>query len=394
MPPAEKTRSARPKAADARAKRDRDRASKLTDERGRLTTDLVSQYLTAIGEYDLLTAEQEVELAQRIETGEDASEKLENSEFNLYRMEQQLTRRWPGLNTRMALLDVCDEAGVDDAMRAFQPQVVLHAAAYKHVPMLESQSRQAVRNNVLGTLSVANAAARHGVERFVLISTDKAVNPTNVMGATKRLAEVYCQNMNGHSDTRFITVRFGNVLDSAGSVVPLFREQIAGGGPITVTHPEVRRYFMTIPEACELILQSAAVGEGGEVFVLDMGEPVSIAYLARQMILLAGKIPEQDIAIEYVGLRPGEKLFEELFHPGEALRQSQHEKLLLARYRAVDWGRFGNDLRILREACEACHEDGVLTILKQLVPEFATSAPARTGASVGADVVPIDRARS
>lgn len=319
---------------------------------------------------------------------------VDNSEFNLYRIEQQLTRRWPELDVRVALLDVCDQAAMEHAMRAFRPNVVLHAAAYKHVPMLEFQARQAARNNVLGTQCVANAALAHGVERFVLISTDKAVNPTNVMGATKRLAEIYCQNMNGHADTRFITVRFGNVLDSAGSVVPLFREQIAEGGPLTVTHPEVRRYFMTIPEACELILQSAAVGEGGEVFVLDMGEPVSIAYLARQMILLAGKQPEKDIAIEYVGLRPGEKLFEELFHPSEALRQSQHEKLLLARYRPVDWNRFRSDLHNLRQACEECDEDAVLAILKELVPEFATQGPRLPRETEAAEVVPIDRARS
>jgi FlaA1/EpsC-like NDP-sugar epimerase len=317
----------------------------------------------------------------------------DNSEFNLYRIEQRLSRRCPELSLRAVLLDVCDAAAVDHAMQSFAPTVVLHAAAFKHVPLLETQARQAVRNNVMGTRTVADAAHRHGVGRFVLISTDKAVNPTNVMGASKRLAEVYCQNLNARSATRFITVRFGNVLDSAGSVVPLFREQIAMGGPVTVTHPEMRRYFMTIPEACELILQSAAVGEGGEVFVLDMGEPVSIAYLARQMIRLAGKQPDEDIAIEYVGLRPGEKLFEELFHPNEALRRSQHAKLLLARHRAVDWERFQQDLDDLAAACADFDQERVMQALYALVPEFAHTGGGPQAADAG-EVVPIERARS
>lgn len=314
---------------------------------------------------------------------------VDHSEYNLYRIERELRARWPRLSLSVALMDVCDERAIAALMASWRPSLVLHAAAYKHVPLLEGQTRQAVRNNVLGTRTVARAASACGVHRFVLISTDKAVNPTNVMGASKRLAEVYCQNRNGRDATRFITVRFGNVLDSAGSVVPLFREQIAAGGPVTVTHPEVKRYFMTIPESCELILQSAAVGEGGEVFVLDMGEPIGIAYLARQMILLSGKTPEREIPIEYIGLRPGEKLFEELFHPSEALRQSSHEKLLLARHRVVEWDRFEAQLDELEAASERCDEPRVRALLEQLVPEF------ETGAIAGAPtvVVPIDSAR-
>ena len=299
---------------------------------------------------------------------------VDNSEFNLYRIERELRQRWPTLRVSIALVDVCDQPAIERLFAETRPSLVLHAAAYKHVPLLELQARQAVRNNVLGTRTLARAASTYAVERFVLISTDKAVNPTNVMGASKRLAEVYCQNRDVNRATRFITVRFGNVLDSAGSVVPLFREQIAAGGPVTVTHPEVKRYFMTIPEACELILQSAAVGTGGEVFVLDMGEPVSIAYLARQMILLAGKSPDRDIAIEYVGLRPGEKLFEELFHPSEALRQSGHAKLLLARHRVVDWEQFQAELDDLADACTRCDEPLVRRLLHRLVPEFDAEA--------------------
>jgi FlaA1/EpsC-like NDP-sugar epimerase len=315
------------------------------------------------------------------------------SEFNVYSVERELRGRWPGLELHALLGDVCDSRALEQAFSRFRPALVLHAAAYKHVPLLEGQVRQAVRNNVLGTRNAAAAAVRHGCEAFVLISTDKAVNPTNVMGASKRLAEVYCQNMDARADaTRFITVRFGNVLDSAGSVVPLFREQIAAGGPVTVTHPEVKRYFMTIPEACQLILQAAAVGKGGEVFVLDMGEPVLIAYLARQMIVLAGKTPGVDVSIVYTGLRPGEKLFEELFHPGEALHQSSHEKLLLARVREVEWDRFVVDLGRLEHACEDDGEEVVRAQLAALVPEFR-APPADAQATRAEKVVPIERAR-
>ena len=312
----------------------------------------------------------------------------DSSEFNVYQLERELSRLWPDLELHVALGDVCDEVALQQVFGRYRPSLVLHAAAYKHVPMLEHQARQAVRNNVLGTRLTAGAAIRNGCETFLLISTDKAVNPTNVMGASKRLAEIFCQNANARAGgTRFITVRFGNVLDSAGSVVPLFREQIARGGPVTVTHPEVKRYFMTIPEACQLILQAAAVGEGGEVFVLDMGEPVAISYLARQMILLAGKTPDEDVEITYTGLRPGEKLFEELFHASEALRQSGHEKLLLARFREVDWVWLQRQLDQVEQACAAGDEERVRTLLALLVPDFTADAEQTS------KVVPMMRAR-
>ena len=219
-----------------------------------------------------------------------------------------------------------------------RPQVVFHAAAYKHVPLLQEQLREAFRNNVLGTHTVAEAADRHGVECFVLISTDKAVNPSSIMGACKRAAEIYCQNFAAQSATRFITVRFGNVLDSAGSVVPLFREQIRAGGPVTVTHPEITRYFMTIPEACQLILQAAVLGKGGEIFALDMGEPVKIAYLAEQMIRLAGKQPGRDIEIAYTGLRSGRKTVRGTVSSARELPgDRRHAKIFLAQPRSMAW---------------------------------------------------------
>ena len=204
-----------------------------------------------------------------------------------------------------------------------------------------------------------------------MISTDKAVNPANVMGTSKRAAEIFCQNLNPRSSTRFITVRFGNVLGSAGSVVPLFREQIRGGGPVTVTHQEMRRYFMTIPEACQLILQAGAMGSGGEIFVLDMGEPIKISYLAEQMIRLSGKVPGEDIDIIYTGLRPGEKLYEELFHAQEALQRTGHAKILLARHRDFEWEHLGAIMDNLYGACLDYDETRLRLLLKELVPEWS-----------------------
>ena len=265
------------------------------------------------------------------------------------------------MNNRIAVRTVIQE---------LKPDVIFHAAAYKHVPLLEGQIREAVYNNVVGTKIIAEEAIAASVKKFVLISTDKAVNPTNVMGASKRAAEILCQNLNNSEGTRFITVRFGNVLDSAGSVVPLFREQIKDGGPVTVTHPEISRYFMTIPEACQLIMKAETVGQGGEVFVLDMGEPVRIAYLAEQMIQLSGKKVGNDIEIEYVGLRPGEKLHEELFHEHEQLVPTGYEKLLLAEARIYDKASWQEQVNDLVRACQEGNETEILKLLKRLVPEY------------------------
>ncbi len=299
---------------------------------------------------------------------------LEHNEFNLYRIEMELRRAHPRLKCHVLLGDVTDAAAVNHAFAAHRPEIVFHAAAYKHVPILQFQVREAARNNILGTWVIANAAIRHGCRKFILISTDKAVNPTSVMGATKRITEIGCEVLNGQGQTRFVTVRFGNVLGSAGSVVPLFQEQIRAGGPVTVTHPEMTRYFMTIPEATQLILQAGAMGRGGEIFVLDMGEPVRIAYLAEQMIRLSGRAPGRDIRIEYTGLRPGERLREELFHQGEQLKATPHEKILLAQHRPVQRQHLEQALRDMIAACESFDEARILAIIKQLIPEMGDDA--------------------
>jgi FlaA1/EpsC-like NDP-sugar epimerase len=300
---------------------------------------------------------------------------LDNSEYNLYRVDHQLRSEFRDLAVETILGDICDSATISRVMERSRPQVVFHAAAYKHLPMLQNQVREAFRNNVIGTRRVADASSQFGVETFVLISTDKAVNPTNVMGATKRVAELYCQHLNRVSDTRFITVRFGNVLNSTGSVVPLFNEQIRRGGPVTVTHPEITRYFMTIAEAGQLILQAGVLGEGGEVFVLDMGEPVRISYLAEQLIRLAGKEPGRDIEIVFTGLRPGEKLFEELFHAHESYAKTAHEKIFLTRCPDVDLNWMIDRIQQAEQAVRQYDSQGLRDTLLELVPELGRVPP-------------------
>ena len=295
---------------------------------------------------------------------------LDHSEYNLYRVDYRLRQEFRDLVIETVLGDICDSATVEQVMQRARPQVVFHAAAYKHLPMLQTQVREAFRNNVIGTRRIADASARYGVEVFVLISTDKAVNPSNVMGATKRVAELYCQQTNRDSQTRFITVRFGNVLNSTGSVVPLFNEQIRRGGPVTVTHPEITRYFMTIAEAGQLILQAGVLGEGGEVFVLDMGEPVRISYLAEQLIRLAGKEPGRDIEIVYTGLRPGEKLFEELFHAHESYAKTGHEKIFLTRSSDQDLSWMVDRIDIGERAVQRYDTEQLRAILLELVPDI------------------------
>jgi FlaA1/EpsC-like NDP-sugar epimerase len=295
---------------------------------------------------------------------------FEASEFALYSMEQELTRTFPQLKIICLAGDVRDEARVEQVFGEFKPAVVFHAAAYKHVPMMEQQNTwQAVRNNVFGTWCVASTAQRHGADKFVLISTDKAVNPTNVMGTTKRLAEMVCQGLQQASGTRFVMVRFGNVLGSTGSVIPKFREQIAKGGPVTVTHPEITRYFMSIPEAAQLVLQAGLMGEGGKIFVLDMGEPVKIVDLARDLIRLSG-LKEEDIKIEFSGLRPGEKLYEELLADSEHTLETPHPKLRIAQARTVDACWVSELLKWAGSTKDVWPDDEVKQRLQQLVPEY------------------------
>ncbi|MFA5370477.1 MAG: nucleoside-diphosphate sugar epimerase/dehydratase [Sideroxydans sp.] len=295
----------------------------------------------------------------------------EIGEFALYQIEQSLAQSFPNLDIVYLAGDVKDEARLEEVFVQYHPQVVFHAAAYKHVPLMErGNTWQAVRNNVFGTWQVAHCAQRHGAEKFVLISTDKAVNPTNVMGTTKRMAEMVCQGMQQAGGTRFVIVRFGNVLGSNGSVIPKFREQIARGGPVTVTHPEITRYFMSIPEAAQLVMQAGAMGNGGEIFVLDMGEPVKIVDLAHTMIRLSG-FSEEDIRIEFAGLRPGEKLYEELLADDENTLPTPHPKLRVAMARPpeqwqsmLDWaGGTGTETDTEVRRC-----------LRQWVPEYMPAA--------------------
>lgn len=295
---------------------------------------------------------------------------LEASEFALYMIEQWFGEHRPEVPIVRLAGDVKDEARMAQVFAQHRPQVVFHAAAYKHVPLMEvGNAWQAVRNNVLGTLVAARAARDAGAERFVLISTDKAVNPTNVMGATKRMAEMVCEVMqNGEGTTRFHIVRFGNVLGSTGSVIPKFQSQIAHGGPVTVTHPEINRYFMSIPEAAQLVLQAAAMGKGGEIFVLDMGEPVRIVDLARNMIRLSG-FTEDEIHIQFTGLRPGEKLYEELLADAEETLPTPHEKLRIARPRAVPEGLY-EDVQAWVRSEAPLDDDVVRAGLKRWVPEY------------------------
>ena len=330
------------------------------------------------------------ELVRQIAAAEPAHLTLfDSSEYQLYLTDLDLSERHTELPRSACLGDVRDRERLREVMTEARPELVFHAAAYKHVPMIEANAIEGVLTNVIGTRNLAEACQDAGVRAMVMISTDKAVHPTNVMGATKRLAECICQalDIQARSDgagTRFVTVRFGNVLGSTGSVVPLFRRQLEAGGPLTVTHPEVQRFFMTVREAVELVLQASVIGtaadngaaiEQGAIFVLEMGEPVKIVDLARQMIRLAGLTPDKDIRIQFVGLRPGEKLYEELFHEAEKLVPTKSDGILLARPRTADYAVLARALDELEEAGRARNADRVLGILSLLVPEFRSDAP-------------------
>lgn len=302
----------------------------------------------------------------------------ELSEHNLYQVDMELSRHFPGVPRKAVIADVRDKARLAATFAEEKPEVVFHAAAIKHVPLAEANPAETIRTNILGTRHVADLCQEHKVEAMVLISTDKAVNPSSLMGTTKRAAEKYCQalgQMPGSSKTKFVTVRFGNVLGSSGSVIPLFEKQLKAGGPITVTHPEMTRYFMTVKEAVELVLQASALSltmeERSMIYVLDMGEPVKIVDLATQMIRLAGLKPGEDVAISYIGLRPGEKLYEELFYQEEAPRPTNADGVMLAAPRKVTFVEVDNYLRKLEKALERGDDEAISQIIRHLVPEYS-----------------------
>jgi len=280
-----------------------------------------------------------------------------------------------GTRLSSVIIDIQDRFAVDHIFSKHKPQVIFHAAAYKHVPLMEHSPIEAVKNNIFGTKNIIDSAAKHGAECFVLVSTDKAVNPTSVMGATKRVAEFLTIHMNSVSETRFNTVRFGNVLGSNGSVVPIFKEQLRKGGPLTVTHPEIERFFMLIPEAVQLVLIAAASGNGGELFVLDMGEPIKVADFAENFIRLSGFIPHKEIKIKYTGLRPGEKLFEELFDKTEKSVPTSHSKLMIAIPEVPSLADLNRYLLELEHSVLNYSVDEVEAIIKKIVPNFRNGSP-------------------
>ncbi len=304
---------------------------------------------------------------------------LDQAETPLYEIEQELKKDYAQLNYEIVIGDVCNKERMSNLFKTFKPDLVYHAAAYKHVPMMELNPSEAVYTNILGTKICADLAVQFQVEKFVLVSTDKAVNPTNVMGASKRIAEIYVQSLHRYlhrsssEETCFVTTRFGNVLGSNGSVIPLFRKQIASGGPVTVTHPEVTRYFMTIPEACQLVLEAGAMGQGGEIFIFDMGQPVRIADLAHKMIALSGLELNQDIDLVYTGLRPGEKLYEELLNNEENTSPTHHPKIMIAQVREYEYEQANEKIEKLIGLFALQNNIELVSAMKAMVPEFISN---------------------
>ena len=311
---------------------------------------------------------------------------FEISESALFHLERDLLERFPGLSFHAEIGSVQNVQRLREVFRRYAPSVVYHAAAYKHVPLMERHAFEAIENNVIGTYNVAMVAAEFGSEDFVLISSDKAVRPTNIMGATKRVAELVIRALQ-NGGPRYVSVRFGNVLGSNGSVVPIFQKQIAAGGPVTVTHPEMQRYFMTIPEAAQLVLQASVMGRGGETFVLNMGAPVRIVDLARQLILLSGLKPGEDVRIEFTGIRPGEKLYEELQLSGERTLPTGHEKISVFAGACLPFEQVVRHLARLRKACEARDLRSLVMELQQMVPDYAP------GEALAAQLAALDLAR-
>lgn len=305
---------------------------------------------------------------------------LDQAETPMHDMQLELEAKYPDLKIHLFIGDVSNRERMEHAFQKYHPRYVFHAAAYKHVPMMERNPPEAVLTNVFGTKNMADLSVKYGVEKFVMISTDKAVNPTNVMGASKRIAEIYVQSLFFHlkkqsdaQSTRFITTRFGNVLGSNGSVIPLFRKQIEQGGPVTITHRDIIRYFMTIPEACSLVLEAGSMGNGGEIFVFDMGQPVKIWDLANRMISLSGLRVGEDIEIVETGLRPGEKLYEELLNEKEHTLATHHKKIMIARVRAYDYNDVCEHIERLRQCVHAGASHGIVAEMKHMVPEFKSN---------------------
>jgi FlaA1/EpsC-like NDP-sugar epimerase len=295
---------------------------------------------------------------------------VEQAENPLFYIEQELHQKFPAVSLKAIICDIADRIRVREIFEKYRPQVVIHAAAHKHVPLMELNPGESIKNNVVGTQNVADAADEFGTTSFVMISTDKAVNPTSIMGSSKRIAEMYIQDLSRTSRTHFVTVRFGNVLGSDGSVVPIFKKQIAQGGPVTITHPEMKRYFMTIPEASQLVLQAASMGKGGEIFVLDMGEPVKIVDLARELITLSGFRPGEDIEMVFTGMRPGEKLFEELSIEGEDMRRTSHPKIRIWKNIPMDRERLRTGINELITIARMQNYSQIVEKIKELVAEY------------------------
>lgn len=295
---------------------------------------------------------------------------VDQAESPLYEMEFELNHEPKKINYEIVVGDIRHEDRMENLFRVFRPEIVFHAAAYKHVPLMEENPSEAIRNNVLGTKIIADLSVKYGVKKFVMISTDKAVNPTSVMGASKRIAEIYTQSAGKTCDTSFITTRFGNVLGSNGSVIPIFKKQIESGGPVTVTHPEVTRYFMTISEACQLVLEAGAMGKGGEIFIFDMGKSVKIADLAKKMIKLSRLELGKDIQIKFSGLRPGEKLYEELLNDKENTIATHHPRIMVAKVREYDFSAVSNEIRELILLYETQDNEAIVKKLKAIIPEY------------------------
>jgi len=303
----------------------------------------------------------------------DAMIVIDQDETGMFWISRELKERFQDVTHFSFVADVYDKEKIDYIVQTYKPEVIFHAAAYKHVPLMEDHPDEAIKNNVFGTLTIAQIAVTYAVEKFIFISTDKAVNPTSAMGATKRLGEMICQMLNAKKQTKFISVRFGNVLDSRGSVIPVFREQIKKGGPVTVTHPNMKRYFMSTPEACLLVLEAGAIGEGGEVFVLDMGDPINIVDLAKEMIRLSGYEPDKDIPIVFTGQRPGEKMFEDTLTTEEGTQATKNQKIFIAKLSEVHEQEVQKALDSLEELAHGGSKEQIIAALKSIVPNYTSS---------------------